>query len=541
MGVRVRGRIFLVVCSVGSTAMLARIRDRTRPPRSWWWPTYILDEQSATTSTENSEAIKQQRQELSVTIRRVMLTVVAYGCFCLFTLAAPDTSLLKDRIKVPLANVEINFLDFVYVGPIVLVGLLIYLHVFLESWRTIRSGPNETGSPYLFNMPGMVPRLLSSFLFYWLSPIVFAAFAYKAAPYTETVMLPLLALCSVVILLFLQLRRWSANNRRSLLYGFTWLLLLCLFVYVAFTLTVRLTRIDIKSSANNVAHAASELLEEIIIFAGIEVIKVAKVGSVMDVRGNVVAVRATGESISLHKDSPVFERDELVIGEESFARLVFLDGTEIRIRENTTLRLEQLNPDQRDVRRLKIPVWSRATNLPASRGLDLRGVELRTQDLGRRDLRKADLSKASLTGINLVGRDMTEANLEKASLQKATLNDTNLSSANLSYAKLRRTGLRNARLVGANLNGADLSNADLSGANLADVDFSGADVNNASFDGADLRGAILDTSENLTQGQLNAACGDDQTRLPSEMHIDPCPGFVPYQIQTPLKHAIIRG
>ena len=67
---------------------------------------------------------------------------------------------------------------------------------------------------------------------------------------------------------------------------------------------------------------------------------------------------------------------------------------------------------------------------------------------------------------------------------------------------LRRTCLRGALLLGADLSQTDLREADLLGADLR---------------AADLRGADLSTSLFLTQPQIQAARGDEHTRIPSEL------------------------
>ncbi|MGC7870799.1 pentapeptide repeat-containing protein [Desulfosporosinus sp. SYSU MS00001] len=69
--------------------------------------------------------------------------------------------------------------------------------------------------------------------------------------------------------------------------------------------------------------------------------------------------------------------------------------------------------------------------------------------------------------------------------------------------------LRKFDLRGANLRGAYLIAADLRGADLSDTDFIGAD-----FRDTDIRGANLSRSIFLTQGQINAAKGDNSTLLP---------------------------
>ncbi|MET0133706.1 MAG: pentapeptide repeat-containing protein [Kibdelosporangium sp.] len=78
---------------------------------------------------------------------------------------------------------------------------------------------------------------------------------------------------------------------------------------------------------------------------------------------------------------------------------------------------------------------------------------------------------------------------------------------------------RGADLIGAKLKGADLRGASLRGAYLIGADLRGADLRLADVIGADFRdtvlaGANLTGSIFLTQIQLNAARGDQATKLP---------------------------
>jgi pentapeptide repeat protein len=77
-----------------------------------------------------------------------------------------------------------------------------------------------------------------------------------------------------------------------------------------------------------------------------------------------------------------------------------------------------------------------------------------------------------------------------------------LIGAKLRNADLQAASLRGAYLIGADLRGADLRTADLIGADLRDADLSGADLTGSIF---------------LTQAQLNAARGDNRTRLPAAL------------------------
>lgn len=85
---------------------------------------------------------------------------------------------------------------------------------------------------------------------------------------------------------------------------------------------------------------------------------------------------------------------------------------------------------------------------------------------------------------------------------QADRSGADLIGKDLSGADLRGASLRGALLIGADLTGADLGLADLTGA-----DFRGADLS-----GADLSGSIF-----LTQSQLDAAKGDQHTRLPASL------------------------
>ncbi|RUS47293.1 pentapeptide repeat-containing protein [Cohnella sp. AR92] len=77
-----------------------------------------------------------------------------------------------------------------------------------------------------------------------------------------------------------------------------------------------------------------------------------------------------------------------------------------------------------------------------------------------------------------------------------------LIGAKLRGADLRCANLRGAYLIAADLQGADLRYADLIGADLRDADLRGADLTGCLF---------------LSQAQLNAAKGDEATRIPPRL------------------------
>jgi uncharacterized protein YjbI with pentapeptide repeats len=147
--------------------------------------------------------------------------------------------------------------------------------------------------------------------------------------------------------------------------------------------------------------------------------------------------------------------------------------------------------------------WSgKYVDIGSINGADLKNKKLRFA-LGREAfLVKADLRRADLREANFVRTNLVRAKLQGANLQGADLREANLRETNLERAILVRAVLPLANLQGANLNGAKLQGANLKGAKL--------------------QGAHLEGS-NVTQEQLDKACGDGNTKLPPGLTIKPCP------------------
>ena len=102
-----------------------------------------------------------------------------------------------------------------------------------------------------------------------------------------------------------------------------------------------------------------------------------------------------------------------------------------------------------------------------------------------------------------------------------------MSGADLSYAELSL-----ANLSGADLSGAILKNAHLTGTILGCTDRGCADLSGADLTGAKLKSddfrprggsGRADLSQtNVSQEQLDTACGDEHTKLPDRLTIPPC-------------------
>lgn len=147
--------------------------------------------------------------------------------------------------------------------------------------------------------------------------------------------------------------------------------------------------------------------------------------------------------------------------------------------------------------------------VPSANGAD--PVDLRAARLSKADLNGIRLSGADLTGADLRGANLATANLEKARLRGADLTGAfgsflNASGADFSGATLRATtACYDQNFTGAIFRGADLRDAKLCGSFWAGADLTGAD----------LSGADLTFGDGPSQQQLDHACGDTKTELPS--------------------------
>jgi Pentapeptide repeats (8 copies) len=143
------------------------------------------------------------------------------------------------------------------------------------------------------------------------------------------------------------------------------------------------------------------------------------------------------------------------------------------------------------------------------------------------------LFRANLSGEWLMGQNLRGANLSIANLRDAYLTGANLSGAYLGIANLRDANLSGANLSGADLGEANLSGAaylgdanlsiaNLRGANLTGAYLGGANLSDANLSDANLSNVDLSDAKNLTQTQLDEACGSASTKLPEGLTLKPC-------------------
>jgi uncharacterized protein YjbI with pentapeptide repeats len=123
-----------------------------------------------------------------------------------------------------------------------------------------------------------------------------------------------------------------------------------------------------------------------------------------------------------------------------------------------------------------------------------------------------DLFQIDLSYQVVSGRNFTGSRIRQSDMTIAIADRTNFTGANLSLANLF-----GVRATGANFTGANLDEASLVGAYFGSANFTGARLRGANLSGADMANV-----RGLTQEQLNTACGDATTTLPSGLTVPAC-------------------
>ena len=189
--------------------LLNRISDRTKVPRRWWFPEIAQVQY-------DPEDLQKLHTECSDTIRKTSLVLVGLSFFSLVALGASDESLLGlgKEIKLPFADTNVSFLAFLYLTPLILIAITVYLHIFVgQSIRYSAIGLKpEKKLLTVFNIDEPAAKFVAAVILYWLVPIVLFCLTWKALPRPEAPQFVILTCAVAAGLLFLQIRRCSDNT-----------------------------------------------------------------------------------------------------------------------------------------------------------------------------------------------------------------------------------------------------------------------------------------------------------------------------------------
>lgn len=511
--------------------------------------------EDANQQDDRGELLRRHR-EVSDTIRRTMLALLAFTLFCWLTLGSQDRLLIvgDETIKVPFVDVPLSFPAFLFVAPFLLVILCIYLHVFFEELLRLEAaiGSGTDGrQAVLFNFSHPAAQRLTTLIFYFLVPLTLGAIAWKALARVEWG-LPVLAVTIAVTanLACVQHLRspnrvWSFRTVRCF-YGALAIVLImaCLVASIKtgfLSRPLNLYRADLPNAWLLSAQLENADLE----FANLNEanLRKANLSKANLSKANLVDTDLTGADLSGANLSDANLRDPnrggAVLSKANLSRAK-LEGTDLRKANLSGAKLEGT-----DLRKANLS------------GANFSGANLEDTDLSGANLSGANLNEANLSGAKLKSANLRGTILTKTTISKETeldakwhlvreividgskkpersslppfrfsnwsnkpnvsegkLSYTNLSGANLSGLDLSEVDLHEAMLVDTNLSETDLSDAKLKsarldGANLFRADLSTVDLRFALLQKADLRESRLKNAKldyvNLTSADLSGA------------------------------------
>ncbi len=461
---------------------LANLSDRNKVPRCWWYPL-------SHNPLHHNDMVLKLHQNCSETTNKTMLTLLGVVLFNLLTaLGASDKLLLAPNgsIKIPFVDSSISFLGFLIVGPMLLIIITVYLHIFFGFWlqlenelRQINQNKAKTNAPpiesmtTIFNITNTMPRILSSFIFYWMVSIALWIIAWKASARPELGYPLIYVACLITFsLIFLQIRRCSENQRRE--WNKPRWMTLCLLVIImtylpfnpeSFRRTLDLHQEDLKESWLAFMDLHSAFMHSVnlqkahltgTIFNGANLNNANFQGAILD--------KAHFKGASLK--GAQFQGNNL--------RLIDLEMTDFREGNLQGANLE----------------YARFYGANFKKAI-LQGADLKYASILPRGNEGSYFSDTNFIHADFEGADLQEARLEHAEFMKVNFKSANFKKAFFNEAILEYAVFSAADFDGAHLDGADLKYADFNGAILEYAVFSGADIEGAHLDGADLKYADL--------------------------------------------------
>lgn len=439
-----------------------------------------------TLNTEEKQTIKARHDECSRNIRGIGLALLSYALFCFLTLLQPDAFIFRvdQNLAIPFGNLPVGSITFLWIGPLILIILTSYLHIFISEWLNHNWIPHKQKLPFVFNLETNFSRSLTYTLFYFIPPVVLLAFVQKSqimGKHWVSMLAGMGLLCTVVLLsLFYKIK---GKDRRFVYKVSPLLTVFLFFVYLTFggeihhfipiniSKAKNLKEIDFREYHLNKMNAEEAHLENAK-FAGNQNLRHSNFS-------RAYLSGATFEKANLH--GALFKGTNLKKTKLNGAILSSADFTMADLSElDLSGILPVSNPNAKsvkiDTQALPVPPSSEGTaesgRIPKGNPSQTAQNKSKNINSGQKSSpsdRRANLENAILNGAIIKKSDLSWANLTNAKLKGAILPGTNLS-----YTTLINTDFSGANLAGANFNHANFSSADLTGATIEFVDFTGA-------------------------------------------------------------------
>ena len=142
-------------------------------------------------------------------IQRLMYVLLSFALICiLFLIQGGEKALMANsKAKFPIANVEVDFIIFIFFGPVLLLLLMVYLHMFLGAWDQCDRASGHEKLICIFNCSSATTRLLFVAIFFVMTPLILTLFLFSARAIPETTLVPGLMMMVGMIYLIYQMAR----------------------------------------------------------------------------------------------------------------------------------------------------------------------------------------------------------------------------------------------------------------------------------------------------------------------------------------------
>ncbi|MGP0566784.1 MULTISPECIES: pentapeptide repeat-containing protein [unclassified Nitrospina] len=490
------------------------------------------------------EAIKARHDEISRNIRSVALALMSYALFCFLTLGQSDNIVFKEtgQIQIPFSGgIVVNFSTFFIVGPIILIVLTFYLHIFIHELQRCELEASRK-LPFVFNLDNWFAKAITFFVFYFLTPLVFLSFIWsiRASEHVTLWSLVALGVCLALVWLFHCATQVQGGSLRR--QPFPLMVLVAVFIVSAvpgnltFVGPIKLVKSDLKNTNfrnfmldrmnadfahlehsdftrnQNVKHA---LFNNAFLtnaqFSG------ANLSQSSFRKCDLTGTRFRGANLndSVFQEAKLTGSDfspftvpaEIEHGGFSFINLFRSDSRKSKARGEVASGLQygltapsSSSPDAENEK--GAPKQPDTTSNQSEKLASQSGVSHRTL------LKNADFTKAQLNQVNFSSADLegTRFNISKiegsifsnASLLRADFSESMISDSIFQKARMDSTQFVRTEMKNIHFNDAHLAQTVFQNAYLTDVQFKGADLSHSSFAETDFEN--VDFSHAILEG-----------------------------------------
>lgn len=474
-------------------------------------------------------------EEISKTCQRLLILLLTTSFyFCLVVFTTKDVQLLSDsrQYHLPIIGTEISIVNLFVIGPVLLLALYFYCHLRLQRlWLEVGELPTNFDqtplyhkiTPSLWNyvvcryrtFKGGKPPLVSVHNFvaialtWWMVPLTISSFWIRYLPRHDmrvTIWHVLLTIGSIIWGV------WSYRLMRKTLKQEN-----------ALPFTRRVQRLLQRPLWVNSAILICGVFLTLVSAGAIYGIPDSRPGRMPDSKPNFF--RTIVPRI-LMPNSP-FPFADLRYAEFSIKPTVW-PGKDIDLIQGARLS----NRDLRYADAQRVFLVNATLDGVDFFGANLNGAQLRKATGSGSDFSEAFLEGADLREVDFRSVGFERANLKNANFEGARLLGARFQNAALFQANFCGADLRLAEFQEADLGGVELSNAVLGQANLrkatlskrhalgmkaVTVTLDGTHMDRAILIETDLRGVDLTKAIGITQEQIDVACVDETTKLPSNI------------------------